>query len=90
MKKILAMVLTMAMLLAAAGAMAQSLYESGKQLYDQGDYEAALVLWEQAAESGDTEAMVRLGECYELGRGVPEDAVQAEEWYQKAKEQDFN
>jgi hypothetical protein len=38
----------------------------------------------QAAEAGDPSAAFRLGAMYERGRGVAEDAAQAERWYRAA------
>lgn len=38
------------------------------------------------AKQGDLAAMVRLGECYELGAGVAHDSTQALYWFKKAAE----
>lgn len=41
------------------------------------------------AESGDTEAQLRLGLCYADGEGVLEDDKEAVKWYRKAADQGF-
>lgn len=38
----------------------------------------------EKAQKGDPTAMVRLGECYELGAGVAHDSTIAAQWFQKA------
>jgi len=40
-----------------------------------------------AADQGSPEAQYTIGSCYEHGRGVEKDAVQAEHWYRSAAEQ---
>jgi TPR repeat protein len=39
------------------------------------------------AQAGDAEAQFNLGVMYDRGQGVPQDDVQAAEWYRKAAEQ---
>ncbi len=39
------------------------------------------------AEAGDAEAQFNLGVRYDVGRGVPEDDVEAVRWYRLAAEQ---
>ena len=41
------------------------------------------------AEQGDAEAQFNLGWCYDDGRGVAKDYVEAVKWYRKAAEQNF-
>ncbi len=41
----------------------------------------------EAAKQGSAIAQFNLGEMYNYGRGVPEDAVEAVKWYRKAAEQ---
>lgn len=38
------------------------------------------------AESGNAEAQLNLGWCYENGEGVPQDYIEAVKWYRKAAE----
>jgi len=41
------------------------------------------------AERGDAEAQFNLGYCYDAGRGVAKDYVEAVKWYRKAARQNF-
>ena len=41
------------------------------------------------AEQGDAEAQFSLGWCYDDGRGVAKDKVEAVKWYRKAAEQNY-
>jgi uncharacterized protein len=52
--------------------------------YDRADLRSSLNVWLPAAESGDTEAQVNVGEIYERGVGGPPDYALAVEWYRKA------
>jgi len=45
------------------------------------DFEKALEWWNKAAEAGYTDAMLHLGEMYEIGIGVPKDLAKAVGWY---------
>jgi hypothetical protein len=51
---------------------------------DTPDERAARARYQEAAEAGDTAAMVELGRQYEFGFGVTQDLVQARRWFQKA------
>jgi TPR repeat protein len=44
----------------------------------------SLALWQQAAEQGETEAQLRLGQTYQRGTIVAIDILKAEQWYNKA------
>ena len=54
----------------------------------QRDNKRAVQYYEKAANNGIAEAMVALGACYELGRGVPKNKGKAIYWYQKGADQD--
>lgn len=84
MKKILSLLLTLALLCPCFAAMAANLYENGMQMYDDGQYEAAMVLWKQAALDGDVAAMNAIGILYYSGSGVEQDYAKAREWFEKA------
>ena len=43
--------------------------------------------WEKAAAQGDADAQAGLGLLYSKGDGVPQDYVQARQWYEKAAAQ---
>jgi TPR repeat protein len=59
-------------------------FQAGKDAYDRGDYATALNEWRPLAEQGDALAQYNLGVLYRKGRGVPQDDVQARQWYDKA------
>ena len=67
----------------ATGAAADS-YEDAVSAYDRGDYTRAAQLLRPLAEQGDALAQYNLGVLYRKGRGVPQDDVQARQWYEKA------
>lgn len=66
---------------------AEEIYKKGIQYYetdtDEGD-EKAVQLFRIAAEQGNTEAMFRLGDCYECGIGVKQNDVMAAKYYHMA------
>jgi TPR repeat protein len=62
--------------------------EDGTAAYRRGDYAAALQLWRPLAELGNPEAQFNLGRLYAEGKGVPESAAEAVNWYRLAAEQD--
>ncbi|CAN5252726.1 hypothetical protein BH09PSE3_BH09PSE3_11710 [soil metagenome] len=45
---------------------------------------AAIAEWRPLAIAGDADAQVRMGEAYQLGRGVPVDLKLAEDWFRRA------
>jgi TPR repeat protein len=57
----------------------------GIALASRGDLTAAVPLLKEAAELGDTTAMVELGKLYYYGRGVPEDEQEAMKWFKLAE-----
>ncbi|THJ23047.1 MAG: sel1 repeat family protein [Nitrospira sp. CG24E] len=67
----------------ATGAAADS-YEDAVSAYERGDYTRAAQLLRPFAEQGDALAQYNLGVLYRKGRGVPQDDVQARQWYEKA------
>jgi TPR repeat protein len=69
------------------------LLKQGEQFVSVGDVAAARVLFERAAEAGDSNAALALGATYDavvlakLGvRGIAPDAEKAHYWYQKSRE----
>lgn len=75
-----------AMLLAAALSSAPALADvkAGVDAWQRGDYKKAIGEWRGPAVAGDADAQFNMGQAYKLGRGVPADLAQAEEWYRKA------
>jgi len=59
----------------------------GVLAYNDGDYEAALELWQPCAEQGDAIAQSNLGYLYDNGFGVAQDYAKAVFWYGLAAEQ---
>ncbi len=55
--------------------------------FDRANYQTALKVWMQQAETGDAEAQNYVGEIYAKGLGIEPDYVQAAAWYQKAAAQ---
>jgi cell division septation protein DedD len=79
-----------------AAAAAAALLGSGNALADvragieawrAGNYEAAVAQWRPLAEAGDADAQFNLGQAFKLGRGVPLDVRQAQNWYERAARQ---
>ncbi len=61
--------------------------KAGVDAWSRGDYATAIEKWSGPAASGDADAQFDLGQAYRLGRGVPMDLEQAENWYRKAAAQ---
>ncbi len=81
----IASLLGMALLLGAAPALAD--VKAGVDAWGRGDYQTAISEWRGPAAKGDADAQFNLGQAYKLGRGVPQDLVEAEKWYKKAADQ---
>lgn len=81
----IASLLGMALLLGSAPALAD--VKAGVDAWGRGDYQTAISEWRGPADKGDADAQFNLGQAYKLGRGVPQDLVQAEKWYKKAADQ---
>jgi TPR repeat protein len=70
-------------LLLTSAASAQSV-RSGIEAWGRGDYAAALGQWRPLAARGNADAMFNIGQAYRLGRGMPIDLGEAEDWYTRA------
>lgn len=77
--------LAAALIVATAPAAAD--YATGMKAYNARDYAAALREWDDAARAGDAQAMYRLGQLHEGGKGVPRNFVEAYRWYNLAAAQ---
>jgi TPR repeat protein len=65
-------------------------FEAGMAAYHRGDYATALREWQRLAEQWQAEeAQFNVGLLYENGQGVPQDYVQARQWYAKAAAQGY-
>lgn len=63
-------------------------FQAGMDAYHRGDYALALHEWQSLAEQWQVkEAQFNLGLLYEKGEGVPQDYLQAKQWYAKAAAQ---
>jgi uncharacterized protein len=58
--------------------------KTGVEAWSRGEYPLALKEWRPLAINGDADAQFNMGQAYKLGRGVPLDLQQAEDWYRKA------
>lgn len=81
----IASLLGMAFVLGSTPALAD--VKAGVDAWGRGDYQTAISEWRGPADKGDADAQFNLGQAYKLGRGVPQDLVQAEKWYKKAADQ---
>ncbi len=63
---------------------AADLLAQGAAAFEAGNYEDAANAWRPLAEEGDAKAQFNMGLLHEAGLGVPEDAVQAAAWYERA------
>ena len=65
------------------------LFANYKEAIHKGDYAGALKELRPLAQKGDAKAQSDLGLMYAMGRGVPQNLVEAEKWFRKAAEQGF-
>ncbi len=63
---------------------AQQFYDDGVAKRHEGRLEDAVALFRQAADLGDPDAMVELGESYRAGEGVTQDDSEALRWFRRA------
>ena len=61
---------------------------AGREAFEKGDYQRAVLEWQNAADRGDAEAQFGMGSLYEIGAGeLKQDYKRADYWYRKAAEQ---
>lgn len=77
------LLLTLAIFSAALPVAAQTA-RSGIEAWQQGDTAGAVAIWRPLAEKGDPDAQFNLGQAYRLGKGVPLDLAQAQNWLERA------
>jgi uncharacterized protein len=51
------------------------------------NYDQAVRIWRPLADAGDADAQYNIAQAYFLGRGVPQNMVLAEQWYERAARQ---
>ncbi|WP_245942224.1 SPOR domain-containing protein [Sphingomonas gilva] len=78
--------LTLFLALAAASQQKtpEPVVKQGVEAWERGEFKAATDMWRSPAIAGDADAQFNLGQAYKLGRGVPADLRQAEDWYRRA------
>lgn len=67
--------------------LASEAVNKGKQFENEQNYSMALACYHFAAEQGEAEAQYNLGLMYLWGRNLPQDDVEAVNWFRKAAEQ---
>lgn len=60
---------------------------AGIEAWQGGNYPLAIANWRPLADRGDADAQYNIAQAYFLGRGVPQNANLAEQWYQRAARQ---
>jgi len=86
--RLFAAVLTASLMqMAIAGNSFAGPYEDADQAVDKGDYATALRLYRPLADRGDSRAQYAIGRMYAKGQGVPQDAVEANNWFNRARDQ---
>lgn len=75
--------MAVATLCLAAPLPAQSV-RAGIEAWQKGEFEAAVAAWTPLAQNGDADAAFNLGQAYRLGKGVPVNLAQAQQWYERA------
>jgi len=68
---------------------AEELYEKGITLYNQKNYQEAVVWLRKAADLGYADAQYNLGVCYKNGKGVTQDYSEAAKWFRNAADQGY-
>ena len=79
--------MTIAALMAMAGAVAAGPLEDGQAAYAHNDYAAALQIWRPLADQGISDAQTDLGLMYYFGQGAPQSYAEAVKWTRKAADQ---
>ena len=66
---------------------AEQLEAKANEYYNKKDYNSAVQYYHKAAQAGKAFSQMRIGYCYDKGRGVTKDIAEAVKWYRKAAEQ---
>ena len=84
MRRLLPILVTLAVLLGGAGEGWSADFEKGLAAARSGDFAAALREWKPLAEKGHARAQYDLGVMYRNGEGVPQDDVTTYAWFNLA------
>ena len=76
----------LALAIVAAPLSAQSV-KAGIDAWQKGDFSSAIAIWRPLAESGSADAQFNLGQAYRLGKGVPINLSQSQNWLERAADQ---
>ena len=87
MRRLLPILLTIAVFLGSAGEGWSADYRKGVDAAKRGDFATALREWKPLAEQGHATAQFNLGLIYEDGHGVPQNYKTAVKWWTRAAEQ---
>ena len=87
MRRVLPILLTLAVLLGSTGVSWSADFQKGLDAHNKRDYATALREWTPFAEQGDAISQFILGQMYRNGRGVPKDDKTALKWYTLAADQ---
>ena len=77
------LLMTLALASIALPAASQNV-KMGIEAWQKGDTAGAVAIWRPLAEKGDPDAAFNLGQAYRLGKGVPLDLAQAQDWLERA------
>lgn len=80
------MFVALALAIAAAPLSAQSV-KAGIDAWQKGDFSSAVAIWRPLAERGSADAQFNLGQAYRLGKGVPINLSQSQNWLERAADQ---
>ena len=76
------------LLIAATALPALADVAAGRDAFEKGDYQRAVLEWQNPADRGDADAQFGMGSLYEIGAGeLKQDYKRADYWYRKAAEQ---
>ena len=87
MRRLLPILLTLAVLLGSAGEVWSADYQKGLDAANRGDYATALREWKPLAEQGNANALFNLGVMYKYGQGIPQNYKTAIKWFRLAAKQ---
>jgi cell division septation protein DedD len=80
------MFVALALAIVAAPLSAQSV-KAGIDAWQKGDFSSAVAIWRPLAEHGSADAQFNLGQAYRLGKGVPINLSQSQNWLERAADQ---